>query len=163
MAETKTFELTNNTYNAVSQFTIDNLLNDFTAASVIQYEEKPNGSLQKRLIEDVQTIYLNNDLKTPLPLSQLDTLGFTYQTFKLAFTPSLVTNLYGTRVTNQMLIDAKYVQQDGVNWWVPFRKKYLFARQQKQLLMHKNDFIYRWLCMILLILKQNYLMMIIIW
>ncbi len=57
LAETKTYELTNNTYNAVSSFTIDNLLNDFTAASVIQYEAKPNGSLQKRLIEDVQAIY----------------------------------------------------------------------------------------------------------
>ena len=111
MAETKTFELTNNAYNAVSSFTINDLLNDFTAASIIQYEEKPNGSLQKRLIEDVQTIYLNNDLITPLPLHQLDTLGFTYQTFKLAFTPSLVTNFYGTRVANQMLIDAKYIQQ----------------------------------------------------
>ncbi len=118
LAETKTYELTNSVYNTVASFSIEDLLNDFSTAAIILYEDKPNGSLQKRLIEDVQTIYLNNDLKTPLPLFQLDTLGFTYQTFKLAFTPSLITNLYGTRVSNQMLIDAKYVQQDAVNWWV---------------------------------------------
>ncbi len=119
IAETKTFEVTNINYNAVSQFSIDNLLNDFTSAAVIQYEDNPNGSLQKRLIEDVQTIYLNNDLKTPLALLQTDTLGFIHQTFKLAFTPSLITNIYDGRLANQNLIDAKYVQQDGVNWWIP--------------------------------------------
>ena len=101
IAETKTFELTNNSFNAIAQFTIDGLLNDFTIAATIQYEDKPNGSLQKRLIEDVQTIYLNNDLKTPLSLLQIDTLGFVYQTFKLAFTPSLITNIYGGRLVNQ--------------------------------------------------------------
>ncbi|HVX27530.1 MAG TPA: toxin TcdB middle/C-terminal domain-containing protein, partial [Parafilimonas sp.] len=122
IAETKTFELTNNSFNAITQFTIDSLLNDFTTASTIQYQDKPNGSLQKRLIEDVQTIYLNNDLKTPLSLLQMDTLGFAYQTFKLAFTPSLITNIYGGRLVNQNLIDAKYIQQGGVNWWIPSGK-----------------------------------------
>ena len=83
--------------------------------------------MQKRLIEDVRTIYLSNDLVTPLPLLQLDSLGFADQTYKLAFTPSLITNLYGARVINQMLVDAKYVQADGVNWWIASGKKYLFA------------------------------------
>ena len=119
LAETKTYELTRNTYNAVSSFSIENLLNDFALAAVIQYDENANGSLQKRLIEDVLTIYLNNDLVTPLPLHHFDSLGLPHQTYKLAFTPSLITNLYGTRVVNQMLIDAKYNQVDGANWWVP--------------------------------------------
>ncbi|MEP6514443.1 MAG: toxin TcdB middle/N-terminal domain-containing protein, partial [Parafilimonas sp.] len=86
LAESKTYELTRNTNNAVSSFSIENLLNDFASAAIIQYEITPNGSLQKRLIEDVRTIYLSNNLVTPLPLHQLDTLGFVYQTFKLAFT-----------------------------------------------------------------------------
>ncbi len=90
----------------------------FQLLSVILYEQKSNGSLQKRLIEDVQKIYLNNDLVTPLALHQLDTLGFAYQTFRLVFTPSLITNIYGSRVTNQMLTDAKYIQADGTNWWI---------------------------------------------
>jgi RHS repeat-associated protein len=118
IAETQTFELTNNAYNAVSSFSMEDLSNYFSTATVIQYEDKPNGSLQKRLIEDVQTIYLNDDLVTPLALYQLDTLGFSYQTFKLAFTSSMITSIYGGRVVNQDLTDAKYNQADGINWWV---------------------------------------------
>ena len=118
LTETKTYELTNNTYNAISTFGIDDLLNDFTTASIISYEVNANGSLQKRLIEYVRRIYLGNDLVTPLPLQQIDTLGLAEQIYKLAFTPSLITNLYGARVTNQMLIDGKYVQADGTNWWI---------------------------------------------
>ena len=118
LAETKSFELTNDAYNTVPSFIINNLLNDFAAAATIAYEQKPNGSLQKRLIEDVRSIYRKNDLQTALPLYQLDTLGFIYQTYKLAFTPSLVTNLYAVRVTDQILTDAKYIQADGTNWWI---------------------------------------------
>ena len=129
IAETKTYEVTNNAYNPISSFSINNLLNDFAAATSIAYEVSANGSLQKRLIEDVQTIYLSNDLKTPLPPGQLDTLGFIKQTYKLAFSPSLITNLYAARVTNQMLTDAKYVQADGINCGF-FRKKYLFKRDR---------------------------------
>ncbi|MDB5279413.1 MAG: spvB [Ferruginibacter sp.] len=118
LAETKTYELTQNTYNAVTAFSINQLLADFAVATMIAYETAANGTLQKRLIEDVRVIYLDNDLVTPLPLLQIDTLGFTSQTYKLAFTPSLVTSLYGTKVVNQMLTDSKYVQADGTNWWL---------------------------------------------
>src|SRR6185312_8904677 len=127
LAETKTYELTNNTYNAISTFDIIDLLNDFATAAIIPYEVNANGSLQKRLIEDVRRIYLGNNLVTPLPLQQMDSLGLAEQTYKLAFTPSHLTNLYGTRVTNQMLIDGKYMQADGTNWWIASGKNIYLA------------------------------------
>ena len=125
-AEAKSYEITNSKYNAIQQFNINDLLNDFATAVEINYEAVPNGSLQKRMIEDAQTIYLSNDLVTVLPLGQMDTKAFVYQSYKLAFTPSLITHLFGTKVTGQMLQDAKYVQLNDPNWWISSgRNRYL--------------------------------------
>jgi RHS repeat-associated protein len=119
LAKTKTYELTSNTYNAKSQFSIADLLTDFSSAAEIKYEDTPNGSLQKRMIEDVQVIYLNNDLVTPLPFQKMDTLGLSYQSYRKALTPSMVTLLYSGKVTSHILEEGKYIQADTVNWWIP--------------------------------------------
>jgi RHS repeat-associated protein len=118
LSEAKTYELTNNSYNAISQFNLSGLVNDYTNAIIINYESTADGSLQKRLIEDIQTIYLNDDLTNPRPLGQMGKQAFLYQTYHLAFTPSLVSGLFGTRVTPAILVDAKYIQPDGINWWI---------------------------------------------
>ncbi len=123
LAEMKAYELTHVNYNTTQQFTINSLLNDFTSAALIRYEEKPDGSLQKRVIEQVRQIFLGNDLVATMPFKQIDTLGFLYQSYKLALTPSLIATLYGGRVSAEMLADAKYVQADGLNWWISSGRK----------------------------------------
>ena len=116
-AETKTFELTNSAYNSKSQFSITELLTDYSSSIEIKYEDSATGILQKRLIEHSQVIYLGNDLVTILPLAQMDTLALVYQTYKLALTPSLAALLFGGRVTDPMLL-ASYTRQDAINWWI---------------------------------------------
>ncbi len=124
--QTKTHELTQLSYNNVTQFNIDALLNDFASAAIIKYEDVADGSLQKRLIKHLQHIFLADDLVSAMPAGQKDTLGLVYQAYKLVYTPSLINNLYGSRVTDQMLADAGYVKTDSVNWWQPSgRNKFL--------------------------------------
>ncbi len=124
--QTKTHELTQFAYNNVVQFNINTLLNDFASAAAIKYEDVADGSLQKRLIKHIQHIFLADDLVSPMPAGQKDTLGLVYQAYKLVYTPSLIDNLYGSRVTDQMLTDAGYVKTDSVNWWQPSgRNKFL--------------------------------------
>lgn len=122
-AETKTYELTGLLPLTGNAFTGAELINNFSTATGIKYEDIPNNvSLQKRLIEQVNAIYLNNDLTTPLVLGNTDTLGLIYQQYKLTFTPSLLTHLFGSNtvaVNNPVLTGAGYVQADGVNWWAP--------------------------------------------
>jgi RHS repeat-associated protein len=117
-AETKTFELTRSGYDAFSSFNAAGLLHDFATAAVLPYEAAPDGSLQKRLIEDVRNIYLADDMVTPLALGSLEPLGVKYQNYRMAFTAALVNDLYAGRVTDQMLTDAGYTQADASNWWV---------------------------------------------
>ena len=74
-----------------------------------------------RLIERVRTLYRKNDLTGFLPLGQLDSLALPYESYKLAFTPNLVTQVYNGRVTDTMLTDdGRYIHSEGdSNWWIP--------------------------------------------
>jgi RHS repeat-associated protein len=96
--------------------------------SEINYEDTPTSGRQRRLIEQVRTLYrqdsdANTTDPTPLPLGQIDSLALPCESFKLAFTPGLLTQVYSSKIAagdlNTLLNDeGKYVQQDG-DWWIP--------------------------------------------
>jgi len=103
------------------------------AAVQISYETVPNLTLvQKRLVEDVRSLYLKDDLSGPLPPGQSESLGLVYETYKLAFTSNLAEQVFiaGNSNPNKpadaaslisiLAEEAGYVngQGDG-NWWVP--------------------------------------------
>jgi RHS repeat-associated protein len=85
------------------------------------WRKAPPGETKLRLIEHVRTLYRKNDLSGFLPLEQLDSLALPYESYKLAFTPNLVTQIYEGRVTDTMPNDdGKYVHSEGdSNWWIP--------------------------------------------
>jgi RHS repeat-associated protein len=73
----------------------------------------------KRLIEHIRSNYYNNDLSGPLPLNQMQSLGLTYESYQLAYTPDLVTNIYGTKVDAAVLTEGKFTHSENdMNWWV---------------------------------------------
>ncbi|KAF5437174.1 hypothetical protein C5S35_05330 [Candidatus Methanophagaceae archaeon] len=80
-----------------------------------------------RLIERVRTLYRKNDLTGFLLLGHLESLALPYESYKLAFTPDIVTQVYGSRVTDPvdviMANEARYVHSEGdSNWWIPSGK-----------------------------------------
>ena len=74
-----------------------------------------------RLIEQVRTIYRRDDLTGPLPLGSVEPLGLPFESYRLALTPRLVTQVYGSKVSDAMLaFEGRYVHSEGdVNWWMP--------------------------------------------
>ena len=97
-----------------------NLLNTVQTAASLEYQMQPDGSLQKRLIERVRTLYRKNDLSDALPLGVLESLALPYESYKLAFTPDLLAQVYGDRVTEEMLAEGGYLHSEGdSNWWIP--------------------------------------------
>ena len=68
-------------------------------AEEILYEQEPTDSIQKRLIEHTRTLYYEHNFSGPLPLGEIDSLGLPYRTYQVAFTPGLLTQVYGGRVT----------------------------------------------------------------
>ncbi len=125
-SETRTYELTGFQSLNPARFTVDEwIANDFSRlnnAAEIPYEATADPSReQKRLIEQVRTRYRKNDLSDLLPLGILESLALPGESYKLAFTPGLVAQVYGNRVTDAMLAtDGGYVHSEGdTNWWIP--------------------------------------------
>jgi RHS repeat-associated protein len=121
--ESRTYELTGLTLSAGSnRFTFDEILDAGTTAIALDYEKAPtSGRLEKRLIEHVRTYYRRNNLTGPLPLDALQSLALPFESYKLAFTPGLVDEVYGGRASDAMLEDeGRYVHTEGdTNWWIP--------------------------------------------
>ncbi len=98
----------------------DNIL---SAAVEVPYHltdvEPDPGYTQKRLIEHIRTIYLGNDLTTPLPLSQLESKAFKLESYQLAYSPSLISDIFGTRVNDALMLEGKFTHSEGdENWWI---------------------------------------------
>jgi RHS repeat-associated protein len=75
---------------------------------------------QRRLIEQVRTLYRGNDLAGALKRGELQSLALPFETYKRAFTPELLTAVHGTRVTDSMLAEGGYVHSEGdSDWWIP--------------------------------------------
>jgi RHS repeat-associated protein len=121
--ESRTYELTGLTLPAArSRFTFDDVLAAGTTAGALDYEKAPtSGRVQRRLIEHVRTYYRRNNLSGSLALGELQSLALPFESYKLAFTPGLVAEVYGGRATDAMLAnEGRYVHTEGdANWWIP--------------------------------------------
>jgi RHS repeat-associated protein len=101
-------------------------VNDFMVnATEIAYEKEfTKGLLQKRLIEYAKTLYLNNDLGTVMQEGLHDVAGFAYESYQLAFTDSLLENIYtkeneSSRVNTDLLENARYTRLGTDDrWWI---------------------------------------------
>jgi RHS repeat-associated protein len=117
----RTYELTGLAHDGeAAPFTFEQVHEAATAAVAIAYEEKPtSGKREKRLVESSRTRYFDSrSIPEPLPFGRVDALALTFETYGLAFTPSLVASLYGGRVTDDILAEGGYVHLDDDGWWV---------------------------------------------
>ena len=103
------------------RFNLTELATAFDTAQVLDYEQTENaGVLEKRLIEQVRTLYRRDNLTSPLPPGELQSLALPYESYQLAFTPGLVADLFGGRVDESMLQEGGYVWLSGPDgWWIP--------------------------------------------
>jgi len=108
-----TFEVTGSPP-AASFFALGELRAAFSSAAPINYEDTPNGSSQKRALKLWRQLFLRNDLSGPLPLLQMDPLGLPYEAYRLTFTGTLLSELYGTRITPLILAEGAYVESERI-------------------------------------------------
>lgn len=126
-SEVKTYEL-KGVPKAAGAFAIDDFKDVFdmsvpARSEEVEYHEMNKaatpGVIQRRLIEHTRSIYLANDLKTPLALHKLESNALSYESYQLAFTPALLNNIYSTKVNDQLMENAKYIHSEGdSNWWI---------------------------------------------
>lgn len=150
-AQSRTFELTGlSPENGAIRFDFEEWVrNDFAlarSASEIPYEQAASHlTPQKRLIEQVRTLYRpddlgishNDDPSALLPVGMLQTLAAPGESYKLAFTPGLVAQVFqrdgqpllpapGDVLGGQDGDQGGYVDLDGDgHWWLPAGRTFL--------------------------------------
>jgi RHS repeat-associated protein len=125
--ETRTWELTGPDLARSRRLGLADVLAAVAVAVPLSYEQAPTGgALEKRLIKHERTRYRADDLTGLLPLRHLEPLALPGQNERCAFTPGLLAQVYGTRVTNAMLAAAGYAHSDDdTAWWIPSGMSYL--------------------------------------
>ena len=71
-----------------ARFALDQVDQATAQAQDIAYEATPDGSLQRRLIEHVRTLYRRNDLSGALPLGQIESLALPFEPTHLSLRPA---------------------------------------------------------------------------
>jgi RHS repeat-associated protein len=122
IAETKTYELTGFTKTGVlfSLTDFDDAIR--TASSEIRYDQTPDFNFrQRRLIENIRTIYYDVNLNKPLEFKKHASHGLLFENYQLAYTPALLTAVFADHIADPdvALATGKYTKIDGTNWWIP--------------------------------------------
>jgi len=125
-AEVKTYELTAPVLKGAKPLDFSSVEATANAASEINYETQPtSGQTQKRLIEQVRTLYRKNDLSALLPTGKLESMALLGESYKMALTPGLL-DLFQGKVSRTELTsiltgpEARYRNLDGSPpLWIP--------------------------------------------
>jgi RHS repeat-associated protein len=119
----KTYELHDK--DKLTGFTKIYTLEDFkylleTVVPDCNYESTFSFPKEKRLIEHIETRYLDeSDLISELGRGSHGSLGLPFEAYQLAYTPTLVTKLFGGKVDKTLLEEGKFCNLDGdQNWWI---------------------------------------------
>ncbi|MCB9288246.1 MAG: insecticidal toxin complex protein [Lewinellaceae bacterium] len=77
------------------------------------------GKPKKRLIEHVRSLYYKDGLSAALPFGQFEPKAIPYESYQLAYTPELLTDIFGQKISGQNgdMTSGKFMNWDG-NWWV---------------------------------------------
>ncbi len=90
----------------------------FLNATTIAYEANPDSTqLQKRCVKELRHQYLRDDLSGPLDFGAIESHALQYKAYALAFTDTLLTNLYGSFVTSSMITgEGRYAAFESAYW-----------------------------------------------
>lgn len=137
-AESKTWELKNidsgakhfcpTDFSAVTHYLKDPTSKACTSATYYETDlPSEPGKPQLRLIQQLRTHYLKDDLSGPLQLGELESAALPYESYQLAYTSALLQDIFDEKAEaarlNALMKDGKFIhllQPDGTpdsNWW----------------------------------------------
>lgn len=74
---------------------------------------------QKRLIEQIRSIFYKNDLSGPLALHVLESKALPFENYQLAYSTDLLADIFGTKATAAFMLEGKFTDMDSNgNWWI---------------------------------------------
>lgn len=121
-SETQTFELKGMT-TAQPLYSIADFENILATSAEIPYHDitavPPAGTVVRRLIEHERTVYYHGNMQVQLPLHNLAAHGIVFESYKLAYTPALLNDIFGAKATDALMLEGKFMHSEGDNkWWI---------------------------------------------
>ena len=115
---TQVAELTGGAAPMMGVISASALRDAITAAAEIPYKVTASGTvMQRRAVKRQRALYYRDDLTGPLALGTIESRAIPCESYHQAFTPGLVTIVYGDQVTVDTLTSqGGYVLQGSV-WW----------------------------------------------
>lgn len=135
-AETRNFELTGLTpADGSPRLSMQQVEQALEQASTIGHEATPDGTFQLRLTAHQRMRYRPDDLgvaagdaQALLPAGVVEAMAWPGASRTLAFTPGLLSEVYGERVDDSTLLEGGYVQEPGdEGWWLPAARTFFSA------------------------------------
>jgi len=126
LSEAKTYEL-KGVSRANPLFVLSDFDNILTASSEVGYHQVNTnpaaGVSQKRLIEHVRTVFSRDDLTGALPLHNLEKKGLSFESYQLAYTPALLSDIFGSKLTDAQILAlmpaGKFAHSEADDdWWI---------------------------------------------
>lgn len=139
--QTRLYELSGLDEDDTSPLTVDGLNSELSSATEIDFEDAPTGSptVEKRLLQHTKTLYWNDALTGSQTEGTVGSRALVYESYALALTPGLVSNVYGTTVTSTDLTNAGYELSNSA-WWVRSGRNRLVASHFYQPDRHSDPF-----------------------
>ncbi|HTN87933.1 MAG TPA: SpvB/TcaC N-terminal domain-containing protein [Sorangium sp.] len=117
--ESRTYELHGLPLGSEGVLAFQAVLDAADVATHLEHDGTPDGSSQKRLLQQARTTYWSDDLTGPLPFGEVGSRALPYESLAKVLTPSLIASVFGTRVTSGMLAEGGYLQLSGdADTWV---------------------------------------------
>ncbi|HTQ28709.1 MAG TPA: toxin TcdB middle/N-terminal domain-containing protein, partial [Puia sp.] len=116
--ETQGWEL--NATPAANQFYRPAEIAGYFAGATVKLYEQATSPGEKRKINHARTYFQKNDLTGSAPFGTMESLALPFENYLLAFTPTLIQNIYGGKVDDNLLRNkALYVRSEGdTNYWI---------------------------------------------
>ncbi|HEY4208569.1 MAG TPA: toxin TcdB middle/C-terminal domain-containing protein, partial [Puia sp.] len=118
--ESKAYDINGIAAPAVGFITPVDLKEKLAGSVQILFEEDFTAGVQRRLLAHHRSYFMNDAFTGARPLGEPSPLGMGHRSYRMIFTKGLVDKYYAGKVTDQMLLDAKYVHSENdIHWWVP--------------------------------------------
>lgn len=109
----------------------------WAGAQDIAYEEVSTPDIEgigvpvgfkRRIVGHTRTLYRSDDLTTLLPLGTAQAMALSGESYELALTTGLISQVFGALVDDPLLQEGGYLRLAGQNdWWIPSGRVYFSA------------------------------------
>ena len=125
LAKHQTFEITGLSPNAARYQLTDfdnngfHVLTNSEAIGFTQFDQVPlSGQVLRRLLNEQRHLFYDDSLFAPLALGQINARALPYECYELAYSPTLLEDIFATRAGPAVMIEGQYEQLSGSDWWV---------------------------------------------